>query len=170
MTTADVVQPAQRKRKRRTHKRRPELVRYKVAVSAASIRISRMGPGLIRYLPDGECRSVINIEGALKKPVGRDVRTAGIYVFEGDGDGGDPGSAIGFSKLRQVVLYLPRPQFDDLRAMVLADKLATVDLLTDGLSRGKGTIRSVAFETVPVPSEQDEDEADEDASAPPDSE
>jgi hypothetical protein len=44
--------------------------------------------------------------------------------------------------------------------MVLSERLATVDLLVEGLSRGKGKIRSVAFETIPVPSERDDEDSE----------
>jgi hypothetical protein len=118
-------------------------VRYTVAVDAASVRTIRRGPRQRRFDADEECRSVINIEGILDKAVGRDVRTAGIYVFDGEGYGGDPGHAIGVSSMWQVVVHLPRPQFEELRAMVLADKLAVVDVLIADLSRGKGAVRTV---------------------------
>jgi hypothetical protein len=52
---------------------------------------------------------------------------------------------------------LPREQFTDLLAIITAQRLVEVDLLLEGLSRGKGKVRSASFYTEPVPYERDED-------------
>lgn len=80
-----------------------------------------------------------------------------LCVFCGAEIGGNPGSAIGATTAWQLVLRLPREQFADLLVIVGARRLAEVDLLLDGLSRGRGAVRSVSFHTKPAPSERGED-------------
>ena len=82
------------------------------------------------------------------------------YVFCGAEIGGNPGSAIGATTAWQLVLRLPREQFADLLAVIAARQLAEVDVLLDGLSRGKGAVRSASFHTEPVPRERGEDTDD----------
>jgi len=51
------------------------------------------------------------------------------------------------------LVYLPRPQFVDLLALVAAQRIERVELLTDVLRRGSGSVRSAGFHTARVPSE-----------------
>jgi hypothetical protein len=75
------------------------------------------------------------------------------YVFCGAEIGDNPGSAIGAPTAWQLVLRLPREQFADLLTVITARQLAEVYVLLDGLSRGKGAVRSASFHTEPVPRE-----------------
>jgi len=57
------------------------------------------------------------------------------------------GLALGGKTPWTVTCYLPRRQFADLLAMVLADKLRVVELIFDELRWHKGTLLSVHFTT-----------------------
>lgn len=144
-------------RKRRSDKRSAEISRYTIAVTAASLRIGRTGPNILSLHPDGDSDTTIHIEGALDRPVIR-MKTANILVLCREREDGDPGSAIGGNEIWQIVVGMPRAQFTDLLALVLADKLARVNLLFGPVRYGKGTLRSIDFETAPLPSEAEEDE------------
>jgi hypothetical protein len=86
--------------------------------------------------------------------------TALLCIFCGAEIGDNPGSAIGSTTAWQLVVRLPREQFVDLLIIIAARQLAEVDLLLEGLSRGRGAVRSASFHTEPVPSERGEDMVD----------
>lgn len=138
-------------RRRKTRKRVPEPEWFHLKVEAASVTVGRIGPKILHPEPEGESSTSITIEGALDRPVLKRLHTAHVTVFERDERTGNPGAAIGGSIIWHVVCDLPRAQFADLHALVLADKLFKVDLLFEGLRRGSGALRSVHFRTAPVP-------------------
>jgi hypothetical protein len=132
---------------------------FKIKVTATAATVGYRGPGLSRIDLDGDADSVIQIEGALDRPV-LNRGTALLYVFCGAEVWGNPGSAIGAATAWQLVLRLPCEQFADLLTVIAARQLAEVDVLLDGLSRGKGAVRSASFRTEPVPYERGEDTDD----------
>jgi hypothetical protein len=136
--------------------RKSSLEWFKIKVTATGATVGHRGPGLSRIDPDGHADSVIEIEGALDRPV-LNRGTALVCVFCGAEIGDNPGSAIGATTTWQLVLHLPREQFADLLIIIATRQLAEVDLLLDGLSRGKGTVRSASFHTEPVSCERGED-------------
>jgi hypothetical protein len=146
-------------RRKRTS-RKPEIQRYTLRVDATSVRISRLGPKINFQKMDGEASSSITIEGHLDRPAYKDLTHTNLLVIERDEDTCNPGSAIGGTIIWNAVVSLPRVQFADLLAIVLANKLVAVDLGFEGIRRGSGTIRSVSFETAPVPNDiEDENES-----------
>jgi hypothetical protein len=144
---------------RRVKRHKPSLEWFKIKVTATSVNITHRGPGLSGPEPDGSADTVIHMEGAMDHPVLKR-STALVYVFCAEAIGDNSGTAIGATTAWQVVLRLPREQFADLLAVVVAERLAEVDLLLDGVKYGKGAVRSVSFYTEPVPSERDEDTGD----------
>jgi hypothetical protein len=143
---------------RKKWSRSSSLERFTITVTAAAASVSVTGPGLTKHEPGGKVDSVIRFEGTLNKPVLKRT-TALAYVFCGVDNIPNPGSAIGATTAWQLVLRLPREQFADLLTLVAARRLATVDVLLEGLSRGSGAIRSAGFYTEPVPSEREDEEA-----------
>jgi hypothetical protein len=141
---------------RKAKKRKPSLEWFKIKVTATAISVDHRGPGLSPLHPDGDADSNIKIEGTLDHPV-LNRNAALLCVFCGAEIGNNPGSAIGATTAWQVVLRLPREQFADLLTIIIAKQLSEVDLLLEGLSRGRGAVRSASFHTDPVPSERDED-------------
>jgi hypothetical protein len=96
-------------------------------------------------------RTRFTIEGALDTPV---IRRQAALVYVHCREQGDPGGALGVNNTHwQVLVYLPRPQFVDLVALVAAQRVARVELMTDALLRGSGKVRSAGFHTASVPSE-----------------
>lgn len=151
---------AHKKKKRKT--RQPECQRFRLAVTAASATVDCIGPKIYKPEPDGCASSNITIEGTLDRPAMRDVRVAVLTVFAKDQRAGNPGAAIGGTDAWRVAAHLPPPQFAHLLAVVLADKLCSVDLLFDNVKRGCGILRNVSFNTAPVPCEaQYEDDVEE---------
>ncbi len=142
--------------RRKAKNRKAALEWFKIKVTASAASVSYRGPGLSRIDPDGDADSVIKIEGTLDRPVLKRA-TAFMYVFCGATVGDNPGSAIGATTAWQLVVRLPREQFTDLLVIITAQRLVEVDLLLEGLSRGKGKVRSASFYTAPVPYERDED-------------
>jgi hypothetical protein len=127
-------------------------------VTATSVSVGRLGPKILHPEPEGESRTYIKIEGTLDRPVLRDVLTATIQVSDREEPPGNPGAAIGGTTIWHVGCALPRAQFAHLLALVLAGKLVKVDMLFESLRRGSGIMRSVHFETAPVPSDAAMDE------------
>jgi hypothetical protein len=144
--------------RRKARKRKPDPVRFVVCVTAASVSVGRLGPDIYTLEPEGESRTYISLEGTLDRPVIRDLVAAHIQVSDGDERPGNPGAAIGATTVFTVACSLPRAQFSDLLALVMAGKLAKVDLLFESLRRGNGILRSVHFRTAPVPGEADDEE------------
>lgn len=134
--------------------RKPSLEWFKIKVTAAAVSVVHRGPGLSPLHPDGDAGSSITVEGTLDRPV-LNRGTASVCVFCGAEIGNNPGSAIGATTAWQLVLCLPREQFEDLLIIIAARQLADVDLLLERLSRGKGSVRSASFHTQPLPSERD---------------
>jgi hypothetical protein len=143
-----------RKEKRRKATR-PEKEWYWINVRAAAARVSRVGPGLWRDEPDGISETTLQFEGELEKPVLRMTTTALMVMCRNDRD--HPGAAIGGREIWRLVVSLPRPPFDDLVALVAAQRVAKIELLIENLKFGKGRVRSVAFSTTPIPSEAEEE-------------
>ena len=141
---------------RRAKSREPPLEWFKIKVKATAASVAHRGPGLSRIDPDGDANSDIEIEGTLDRPVSNR-GTALICVFCGADIGNNTCTAIGATTAWQVVLHLPREQFADLLVIVSARRLVEVDLLLEGLRRGKGAVRSARFQTEPVPCELGED-------------
>lgn len=148
---------ARRRQKRRKH---TDPVRFTVSVEAASVSAGRIGPDIYTLAPAGESRTYIHIEGTLDRPVLRDVIAAAIQVSDGDEKPGNPGAAIGVTSVFSVACALPRGQFDDVLALVMAGKLAKADLLFESLRRGHGVLRSIHFRTAPTPREAQLNEDD----------
>ncbi len=94
--------------------------------------------------------STMSIQGALDTPViRREAALVSVYCREQ----GDPGGALGVNDAHWLVLvYLSRAKFVDLLALVAAQKVTRVELLTDALRRGSGRVRSAEFHTASVPS------------------
>ena len=145
------------KKTRKPRKRNREPRRFAITVDACAISIGPSGPGFNTAEPEGESHTCISIEGTLDRPLLRDVRAVHATVFEDEGYGTGPGAAIGVTTHWQIVLYLPRDTFNDLRALVLAERLAVIRLWVEELYRGRAKIRSVSFDTAPLPCEQDQD-------------
>jgi hypothetical protein len=141
---------------RKAKNRKPSIEWFKIKVMATAVSVDHSGLGLSPLHPDGDANSAIEIEGTLDRPVSNR-GTALICVFCGADIGNNTGTAIGATTAWQVVLHLPREQFADLLVIVSARQLAGVDLLLEGLSRGRGAVRSARFHTEPVPSERVED-------------
>jgi hypothetical protein len=140
--------------KKRSRRRQSDYAMLTVSVSASSAYISHriLNP---KY-DDGNrpASSHITIEGALNEPV---IHRQSALVHVHCRDQGDPGAALGVNKTHlQVLVYLPRAQFADLMALVAAQRLAHVDLLTDALRHGNGRDRSAGFHTARVPAETEE--------------
>ncbi|MGE0061428.1 MAG: hypothetical protein AB7T86_05045 [Xanthobacteraceae bacterium] len=145
--------------KRKRPRREARYERFRLAVEAASASVSRMGPGILHRDPDGETSSTITIEGRLDRPAFKDVVTVRLLVFSRDDRTGDPGGAIGGTPWN-VVCFLPTAAFANLLALVTSGKLDHVDLLFEDLKRGNARLRTVSFDTAPVPCDaEDEDDA-----------
>ena len=132
--------------RRRSRNGHADYGHYSVTVSASSASISH------RILdPKYDASSTITIEGALVTPV---IRRQAALVYVHCREQGHPGGALGVNDTHwQVLVYLPRPQFVDLLMLVAAQRIARVELLTDVLRRGSGSVRSAGFHTAHVPSE-----------------
>ena len=146
--------------RRKKRKRKQDPVRFTLTVAACAVSVGRLGPKIFYPEPEGESRTYITIEGTLDRPVLRDVLAATIQVSDGEERPGNPGAAIGGTTIWHVACGLPRAQFADLLALVTAGKLVKVDLLFESLRRGSGILRSVHFETAPVPSEAEYDDGE----------
>lgn len=141
-------------RRRKARKRSPEPVRFTLSVTACAVSVGRYGPKILCLEPEGQSRTYVTIEGTLDRPAPpRGLRVAAIQVSDGEETPGNPGAAIGGTSVLQVACGLPRAQFSDLMALVVSGRLATVEMLFESLRRGSGVMRSVHFETAPVPSE-----------------
>jgi len=147
-----VLVPARRKRGV-LHK----WLRLTLAVGATSVHINRVGPRISPDEPEGSSSSWITIEGTLDRPAFKSLMCAKILVIDKPSATGDPGSAIGGNTIWQVVACLPRAQFDHLLTTVLANKLERVALGFDEVKRGHGKLRTISFDTAPVPSDIDDD-------------
>jgi hypothetical protein len=124
---------------------------FSVTVSASSAYISHRILDLKYDAGQDAASSTITIEGALDTPV---IRRKAALGYVHCREQGDPGGAIGVNDTHwQVLVYLPRPLFVDLLALVAAQRIARVELLTDALRRGSGSVRSAGFHTASVPSE-----------------
>ena len=143
------------RRKKRTA---DEFTRFTVAVEATSASVGRLGPDIYTLAPEGEPDSTIDIGGLRDQPVLRDLRRVVISVHCKDGDKGNPGAAIGVNLVWHIVVSLPTPQFTDLLSLVLASHLQSVDVGVQGLRRGRGVVRTIAFRTAPVPFHREADE------------
>jgi len=143
--------------RRKPKKRKIEYQRFAMRVSAVAVRVRRVGPDIFTSEPEGEASSSIAIEGTIDRPVLKELRDTHVTVFERDERKGNPGAAIGGTVLWNVVCDLPRTQFSDLLAIVLAGKLAKVEMLFEDLRRGSGILRSIHFGTEPVSSEADDE-------------
>jgi hypothetical protein len=139
--------------RRKKRKRIPDPVRFTLRVTACAVSVGRLGPDIYTLEPEGESRTYITLEGTLDRPVIRDLVAAHIQVSDGDEKPGNPGAAIGGASVWHVACSLPRAQFSDLMALVVCGRLAKVDMLFESLRRGSGVMRSVHFDTAPVPSE-----------------
>jgi hypothetical protein len=112
--------------------------------AAVSVQLNR-GDGACARPTNG--LSAIEITGVIDRPVIRCSR-ASIWIYEEHERVRGPGSARGIrGELWSVTLWLPRALFQDLLAIVLADKLARIQLVVHGLRRGKAPIVSVSFHT-----------------------
>lgn len=145
--------------KRRTkRKRSKEWLRLTLRVAAASVHVDRLGPKILMGEPEGEASSSINIEGTLDRPAFKALTRTRLLVLEREERTGDPGTAIGGTIVWNVVATLPREQFADLVAMVLADKLQRVEMGFEEVKRGTGTMRTISFKTAPVPGDAEDEE------------
>jgi hypothetical protein len=134
-------------------KKREEPNWHRIAVTGASVRVTRRTRGLDGKWHLGECYTSIDIEGTLDEPLRR-MSTASLLIICEENT--NLGSAIGGRLNWRSVVYLPREQFGDLMALILADKLRSVELLLPKLHHGKGPILSMHFGTAPVEAEPDE--------------
>jgi hypothetical protein len=99
--------------------------------------------------------SSIEITGDLDKAVIRR-RRAHVSVYVEDEVVQGPGHAMGTSgDSWSVTVWLPREQFRDLFAIVLAGKLLWIQLAVEALRRGKGAILSAGFHTEDEPEEDE---------------
>lgn len=130
---------------RKAKKPKEQYQRLIVRVEAVAARVSRIGPDIYAFEPKGAVSSTIAIEGKLDRPVLKTLQDAHVTVFEREEREGNPGSAIGGSIRWNVVCSLHREQFSDLLAVVLADKLSTVDMVFADLRRGRGTLRTISL-------------------------
>lgn len=110
--------------------------------------------------PDGRSSSSITVEGALDRPAFKELTRTVLLILQRDDAEGNPGAAIGGTIVWNVVARLPRAQFADLLAVVLAGKLDRVEMGFEEIKRGSGIMRSVSFYTAPVPSEAEDEEED----------
>jgi hypothetical protein len=128
-----------------------------MTVEGASIRVSATGPSNLE--PRGEAGSSITIEGALDQTVHKDINRALLSVYCRPFAPDNPGAAIAANIIWNLVVDLPRDQFADLVALALSDRLRSVSIGVEGLRRGKGPIRSISFDTAPVPFEREDEQA-----------
>jgi hypothetical protein len=138
--------------------RRAEPQWFELRVSAAAVSVGQIGPKILAQEPEGEARTYITVVGALDRPAPKGLDAATIQISDGDKRTGNPGAAIGGASVWHVACSLPRGQFDDLLALVLAGKLVKVDLLFESLKRGSGVLRSIDFRTDPVSSEEEQND------------
>lgn len=137
--------------RRRSRSAHANYSHFSVTVSASSAYISHRILDPKYDAGRDPASSTITIEGALNTPV---IRRQAALVYVHCREQGDPGGAFGVNDTHwQVLVYLTRPQFADLLALVAAQKVARVELLTDALRRGSGIVRSAEFHTASVPSE-----------------
>ena len=126
--------------RRRSRNGHADYGHYSVTVSASSASISH------RILdPKYDASSTITIEGALVTPV---IRRQAAHVYVHCREQGDPGGAIG-----KCWSISPALSSWILLMLVAAQRIARVELLTDVLRRGSGSVRSAGFHTAHVPSE-----------------
>lgn len=101
--------------------------RLKLNVAATSVHVDRYGPKIVTGEPDGRSSSSITIEGTLDRPAFKTLTRTVLLVLQREEPEGNPGAAIGGSIVWNVVATLPRAQFSDLLALVLADRRAHRD-------------------------------------------
>lgn len=142
--------------RRKARGRQPDYAHFTIKVSASSAYISHHIPDPKYDAGRDAASSSITIEGVLDTPV---LRRQAAFVYVHCREDSDPGGAIGVNDTHwQVVVYLPRAQFSDLLALAAAQRLMRVELLTDAIVRGRGSVRSAGFHTAPVPGEAEEEE------------
>jgi len=101
--------------------------------------------------------SVIEVTGRLDRAVIRR-SLANVSVYEEDEDVRGPGSALGINaEYWTVTLWLPRTQFQHVVTLAVANKLVRIQLVVEGLRRGKGPVVSASFHSDEEP-EPDESE------------
>lgn len=128
-------------------RRSKEVEAFTVTVRAASAFVSRLGPKAAYLSPEGESRTYITIEGDIDPPLVKRTRSTKLAIHADDNETGNPGASIGGNEFINVVCTLPRPQFADLLAIVLYEKLKRVSLVFQGLNRGQGPLISAGFYT-----------------------
>lgn len=102
---------------------------------------------LWRSYASSRCDTYIQIEGQAVGHLSKLVRDASLSVSSDSPTPEVVGYALGGKTPWRVSCCLPRAQFTDLLAIVLADKLHGVTMVFDELRWHKGTLLSVHFAT-----------------------
>jgi hypothetical protein len=115
-------------------------------VTDSYVSIYRSGPTVFVYERPEASFTVLTVEGNIDPPVVR-METVAISVRRREHVQGDTGGAHGISSIWQLIVFLPEPEFSDLRAIILSGKLRRARLLMESVKRGKGTVKSINFHT-----------------------
>lgn len=140
---------------RRKAKRRSERERLTLAVRAAAIVVRREEPTEFSRLIGSPGRTNIRIEGRAVSATGRPDRETLVLVYRQNSLTKNLGYALGGTTPWTVSADLPADQFADLMALVLADKLHSTEMCFDKIKWHKGTLLSIDFGTLPIPSERE---------------
>lgn len=120
--------------------------------AAVYVGYSRGDPASARRM---QGLSVIEITGRLDRPVIRR-GLANVSVYEEDEGTSGPGRALGVNAEHwSVTLWLPRTQFQHVLTLALVNKLVRIQLVVEGLRRGKGPVVSASFHSDEEPEPDD---------------
>jgi hypothetical protein len=124
-----------------------------LAVEAAAVSVRRIAD-FSSYSAERTATN-IRIEGRSDGSKCKTPRETLLLVTSESHQGEVAGFALGGDAPWTVGCELPRDPFMDLLAIVLANKLATVEMVFDSLRWHKGNLLSIQFCTRPLPTERD---------------
>lgn len=135
----------------RAARAKTEIERLKFMVAAVAVYVQRDS----REPAHRASATKIRIEGQSDGVTAKVSRETLLLVSSNNEEMKVSGYAIGGKTPWTVSCSLPREQFADLLAVVLADRLKSVEMDFDRIHWHKGTLLSVEFATRPLPSEAD---------------
>jgi hypothetical protein len=124
-----------------------------LAVEAAAVSVRRIAD--FTSCSAESTATNIRIEGRSDGPDCKTPRETLLLVSPEVHQGEVTGFALGGNAPWTVGCELPRDPFTDLLAIVLANKLATVEMVFDSLRWHKGNLLSIQFCTRPLPTDID---------------